>query len=844
MSSKKRIMLLEVTPLVPQPIEYATLDPAFLDAAVTLSESNLRATAGATTFGRTRSTIPLSNGEYYWEVELAVAGTSGYVSSQGLMQEDMSSSGGELGFDGYNSAAAPYWLSGNGYFYWNSSLISGPTSFPAATIVRNWYNADTGVYKVAINGGSWITMFSRALSSQILFFVGCTVARNTSFRFNFGASAFAYDVPSTSRAGVYTQPDPVPTTLCLSSSAFNTESSGKNPDTGYLARISSKTDLETSREASCYVWNSQSRSSRGSLSLVNTDGALDEWSGYIWRDAPAIVLSGYEGDSRASFIEESNESVESVSRDSKFFKINFIDPLAQLDLAVPRSMYSASNANSVTINTPYPKTFGNPQYCRGVFRSTATTGNDAFAIDFSDDVLDVVTVFDKGDIFDHLPSGGHRDFYMTQDSSGPKLQNVPAGTITAHPVGPFLYDDTGTDRIVGGNPFVWGGVQPNNWTLTGTVWTVTNRFQDGAGFGYPGGARCRISGSQSVAMYNSATSLAAGKYVIRFNVYQMSTPGLMYVALGSEARFFRVDRVGMCEIAITSTATAQLVFGGGVVGGYSLGSADFYFGEMEAFDASVPEYLPEWMDLFCEQYAGVSIDSASISSFAADLNFRLAHFSDKEETILSILRQSLDGWIGWIIPKRDGEITVGRVRDPDLETADYSFSAPQIRSVIDEEDKAPGLTTRIAGRRNYSPTTVDQIAAGATATVKSELQKDFLIIRSARAERSAIGFLSSAREVVSPQFRQADGSPPKETMLQDEDAIQTIANVSGTLWTPDRKFYYVDLILDAAISSALEPGQIINITWNRFNLESGKNMLLLSVKTGFWKQNVRLKLWR
>jgi hypothetical protein len=853
MSDRKRIMLLEVSPLEVQPIVYATLDPASKGSGLTLSGGDLTAVSTTSTSnGRARSTVPLTSGEYYWETKLITVGTAGFVSSCGIMTADLDMTGGTLGYDGFKSAASPYLVSGLGYGYWNSTLVYAGASYPVNTVTRHWYNADTGVYKTAVNGGAFVTVFDRPASTSLLFYPAVTVARLMKFTINFGATAFVYAIPGNAR-GVYSQDAPEEVDLLLSSSKF----SGlfKGTERPYEARISAKTDLVVSRYASCYAWTSKAQSSRGRLSLVAADGRIDAWRDYIWRDAPATILAGYEGDLRADFVVQSRELVDSVVFSDNFMDITFLDPLSALDTPLPREMYTATNANEVISNTAYPKVFGNPQYCEGPYRTTATTGIDAYAIDFTDanDVVEVLTAFDKGDVFDHLPSGGARDYWMTENGLGIKLQNAPAGKITAHPYGPFAYNAAGTNLITNANPFAGWSTPPTynpptGWTQTGTAWTVNNHFKNGTlASGASGSAHALTTGA-TASMYNSATSIAAGKYVIEFDVTVMTTTGYIGLTLGATTYFVKIDRVGKMRVAITNPGTNQLVISIGNAGSYVLGAINFVFSGFKCFAAAVPEYLPEWLALFAGTYGGRALNTAAIAALAAERNWRLAHFSNKDESLASIIQTTMDGWLGCVVPNRSGELTVFTLREP-AATPDFSFDSSSIISVTSSEDKAPGLTTRIAGKRNHSPTQIEQIAGGATAAVRAELQREWLIVRTGQPTNNKLGggfgtgLYTAANLVVRPQFRHADGSPPLPTFLQDANHIQIQANLVTTLFTEDRRVYPVDLVLESAISDLLECGMTINITWPRYDLVAGKNLILVGIQTGFWGNKVKLLLW-
>lgn len=854
MGARRRIMLLEVNPLELQPPTYATLDSGFKSPNITLSGGDLIATAAPTAFGRVRATLPMVSGEYYWETKLLVRPASGYTASPGTMEESVAYTGATFGFDAFLTAAVPYeTASGSSTNYWNSVAGTVHGVLAVNTVIRNWYNADTGVYKMAVAGGAWFTVHSRYQVGQQKFFPACSCSRNASFGFNFGATAFDYDVPESSRAGVYVENDPIAVPFFLSSSALNTSSSDTNPSTGYMARISSKRDLVLSRYASCYAWKERSQSSRGSLSLVNGDGGLDDWDGLLWRDTEAIILSGYEGDTRADFVEQSFELVDTVEFTDETVVIKFLDPLTTLDSPIPRRMYSSTNANSVTVNTPYPKVFGKPQYCEGVLRTTALTGNDARAIDYTDlsDIIEVLDAYDNGDYFDHLPGGGAKDYWMLQDGLGIKLQNVAAGKITAHPYGPFQYDNTTYNHILNANPFAGWSVPPTynpptGWTQTGTAWTATNNFTDGSlAGGSAGSAKAYTTGTQA-AMYNSASSVPAGAFVIEFNVEVLTTAGYMEFVLGAARYCIRIDRVGQMRLAFSNPTGAQLVIFIGTFD-YVLGAINFVFSGFKCFSAVVPEYLPDWLELFVSTYAGRNLATADVTAFVTDVNWKLAHYSDSEESISDVVQSAMDGWMGCVIPKRNGDVSVFRLEEPSS-TADFELDRTQLRSVSSVEDKAPGLTTRLAGRYNNSVTDVEQIAGGATVTVRSELQKEWLIIRSGEPTNTNLGsgfgdYIAAETLVVGRQVRHADGSPPQGTLLQQEEAVQVQASKAVTLWKKSRRFYFVEVVLDAAIADLMEPGMTIKITWPRYSLIAGKNLLLVGLQTGFWSNKVKLTLW-
>lgn len=833
MTVKRRILLAEIKPRVPQAKVYATWNPSDKDADVTLSGGNLVATCAAGQLGSARATIALTSGQWYWETTYTTLADAGYVMASGIATSAWSlSATTSMGFSNpIIDRAGPRHTDGN--CYTDSTLTGTVGAVTAGNVISHWYDADSGRYKVRKNGGAWQDLGRRPALTDAGWFPAVQLARNAAITANFGASAFAYAVPNGVNAGVYSQADPVETTVYLGSEGFNTGSGDTPASTHYAGRIAGDVDLVTSREVGCWVWGSQTRSSRGQLSIVAVDGEIDAWLDWLWRDAEVKIYQGEEGDARSAFTLRSVERVESVKLDERRWTIILADQLALLDKSLPRAMYPTNAANASIASTPYPVVLGKPMYCEGVLRTTAITGNDAFAYDLSDNPVLIETIYDKGDAFTAFT-----DWHATQDGLGFKLINDPDEPVTALPVGGWKF---GASDLIDTDFATWAGSPsvPTGWTQLGTTWNVNNRFQ----VWNTSECRLRAAGTQMVQMYNSATSLTTGYWRVTFDVLTVTTAGVVNFILGGNNHFVRIDRVGTFSLIVKASASAQLQFVAGDDGTNVLGAIDVVIDNFKTRSATLIDHLTEWTEYLATTVGGVAVSTTDTDALEALADYRLAHYSDSEQTILSILRGTLDGWCGWLVPKLSGTLTVGRV-DPPKATADFSLTDSQIKSVAVSLDVAKGLTTRIAGRRNHRVHSDSEIATSVTAALRAELKAEYTY-RSAQPTVLSLGLSSSADQdrTVSSLVKQADGAPAQTTFLQDADDLQAEISRVATLWREPRKFYRVECVLEAVDGDAFEPGQTVNITWPRYGLDTGRNLLLVSVTTRFWSRVVSLVLW-
>ena len=96
-------------------------------------------------------------------------------------------------------------------------------------------------------------------------------------------------------------------------------------------------------------------------------------------------------------------------------------------------------------------------------------------------------------------------------------------------------------------------------------------------------------------------------------------------------------------------------------------------------------------------------------------------------TALTLLRQALTGWCGWVTFTRDGRLTVGRLRKRGGAVGSVRLGRGQIITVRRSNDTAPGLATRLAGLRNHTVHSDSDIATSLDDALRAELQAEYTI---------------------------------------------------------------------------------------------------------------------
>lgn len=869
MAERVRILLAEFTPKLPLPVTFATWSPTDKHADIVLSGGNLtasRSTFDAGNWRDVRATVVMSAGQWYWETRYNFTGTADIgIGITTSAWADLATPPGRVAGQPYGVA-----LYRDGTIYFNDGpagpvgLIGAPAN---GDIIRHHWNADAAIYRMARNAGPWIEVWVGFADN---WYPTAAFKRPTgttvSVVANFGTSAFVYAVPDGANPGVYSTPNPVPTTVYLGSTGFNTEATDSPANTHYKGRIAGDQDVEFTREGSCIVWGGQTQTRGGQVVLINNDGAIGDWLSWEWRDAPFVLYSGYEGDARSAFTVWAEGVCDNIAAgNQRRLIITLADPLVLLDRPIQPTLYPVDQANAQAAGQPLPIVLGRPLYCDGVLLSTLSTARDwqlhdanAGSASISTTLDSIAAIYDRGDLF-----------------AG------PADPYAAH--NPITLANGGAFTTWAGTPSM-----PSGFTRITAFGATTDRFANNAST-----LQCLSSGQQTTAIYHSTSSLNAGyRYTIAFTVTAVVTPGT--IIFRADDGVTRVDVLAVLAtkgaksltIDVVDAAQLQIVLGASELNasidnltvssvqiidwtywqsnatrlGFHLANAPA--GKIVANPvgpslAALPssriiEYPRDVLIWIAARYwdiygttgaidfdtLGDTASSAALLDTAA--HYRLATFIRQPFSLLALLREVMDSFCGFATTMLGGTVVFGRVQEPSDTPVLVLDENNVMGEVLPSIDTAKGLSQRLAGRRNHSPHSDSDIVSTATPALRAELQAEFICVRQGAPDLTIGGVTLP----VSAAYTQSVSAAAQPTMIQENADVQAEANRRCTLWRPTRYFYDLQALLERGQADALIPGQTVRLVWPRIpGLANGINLLVVRVRSRFFSRRVDLRLW-
>jgi hypothetical protein len=837
--AKRRVMLVKLSPRLPIAPIFAAWNSNDKGANIVLSGSNLIASNASATTHKVRANVAMTRGSWYWETQVT-AGTSSANRTGIARGSELLTSAPAIGTGTLNAGVE--FSSGN--YYYNGTLIGTLGASGSGNVVCHLFDCTTNTYSVRKNGGAWAVVATGV--ADYPWYPCAEVPQSNGQSANFGASAFAQTPYAGAHAGVWTVPESEPESVFVSSEPFFGGDDGKGGVPVWKPRIAGDSDVVIERNASCWVFAGQSGSKRGSLALLNGDYRLNEWLSWEWRDAEYTIWSGYDRQEFDDFSVWATGVVDDLFLDgTRRFVLPLADPLARLDRQLQTAVYPTTAANAQVIGNPLAVAIGQALYCPGVLHSTAIIGADAFRYDLHDDGLrSIDAAYDRGDALVVTT-----DYGQTMARDGVKLVNEPDR--------PVCFSVTGATETLGtlvpvsgvASNFAtatWAGSPsaPPGWAVTtsgsATVTKVTNM-----------GARFLGTGSDLAELATSTNVLTLNALVrvdIEVSAY---VSGSLNVRRGISAIFGTpvVNAVGKWTLfgQVSTAGTLRL---------FTNAAADITVKSVVATSVAVIERLPAWMRYLCVTRGGLAsnaLDTAAIAALDTAAPYRLAHYTDKVQNILGLLRMTLDSFCGWVTSNRLGQVTVGRLEARAGRTGTLVLNRSNIISIKRRDDVARGLTRRLAGRRNHRPHSEGEIAASVSAALRAELLSEWTCIRSATpsAEATVLAAepisLSASRSGIAGStataYKHADGNAHQPTLLQDPLQIQSEINRVDALFAAEGIVWYdVEALISAATADQIEMGQFTHVTHPIEGLESGDWLTIMNAVVRFHSRRVTLTL--
>lgn len=667
---------------------------------------------------------------------------------------------------------------------------------------------------VAITGSGWT--FAASVGAQEPY--GLRVFVNT------GGRPFEHAAPPA--AGWYTEAA-APAPIRVADSDWRSASTDAPAGEAYESRVARGARLQLRRRVHFWPWGREQGNDRGGgqIALANGDGRFDSILDDDVRDQVVQIRAHDPAFPLASAVVRASGIVDDVrATDDDQIVIRVRDALTLLDRPLQRRLFLPS-VDGVP-NEVLPTALG---ACRNVEPVLYDADDRLFRI--SDGALSRIGVVrDRGDVLLN-PT----DWEVTADSTGVQLATLPVGKLTADVSSTGDYGVAGPDAIGGiGAPFVWDGstlVGWNNSTSNGSqtlgalcyVLPVPGRtgIQMTLTSGGTDQEQTRIGRSAALTIGQSYTyrvtirstthpiELRSTIIPVGFAHATFSAPGTYtgtFVAAGTSLIVSFAQSLSLakdCEIAEVSVRATALI-GTEVLDGMSLE------GIAEAMIERLGE-LPStaWM-------------RADAQAIQAARNWRVGYFTRQPAIIGDALREVLDTYLAGLTTDREGRIRMVMMRDPGL--ADDAEIVLEIdrnnlaRAPVPSVDNAPGLTTQVGVRRNWTRFTEADFVTD-YAEVPAALRRQFMAV----SQQVRTGALS-----LPETYRHARVAEPFHSLLDDPahgDALLEL--VLGIYAGGPRTFVSAQVLVDG--DTEINPGDIVRLTYPRYGCDAGRKFLVADI---------------
>lgn len=602
-------------------------------------------------------------------------------------------------------------------------------------------------------------------------------------------------------------------------------------DAAFDARISSDDDFVIERQASVWPFDRSPIQRSGAIALLNGDRRLDDLLDLgglrryqlAWTDEANARDPGWDWGS-CTLIQAGRIASVSTTDANRKIILHLADPLEAYDVPLQTQLYPDAFANAAASGKPKPVTLGLARFVSGTLRDTALVGADAFSYDLHDGPISHVSeVYDRGDLF-AFPV----DYNYLPGRTGFKLANRPDSPVTANVVGATI-----------------SAGYPTTWDFENGAWVgrIPNLIPDGWGRSLSGGAtlaqvvtgaRLLVPPGGSLSLFTAATVLTSAtpwRVTVAVSAY---VKGEVALQAGGVTQQPIIRSLSTYEwIVQPAGANRQLQLNvSGTDTDITIRSVSI---EPILFTARLPEFARAVVERVIAGAWGNAVDVGAFDAIHAVAPYLLGFHASAPITALTVLRQALDSYCGWVTSTRDGKLTVGRLqRYPGGGTV--KLTRAHIITVRRQEDTAPGLSSRLAGLRNHTVHSDGEIAGSvpvdpktAPFDLRAELKSEYTV-------RTGVTDLAQ-------HYQHGASAEAQPTLIQDVVGLQVEANRVTDLFSNGALTWYeVDAALDADLAFGLEIGEWINVTFPIYGLDAGKWLCLMGATIRFRSRRVTLTL--
>lgn len=251
--------------------------------------------------------------------------------------------------------------------------------------------------------------------------------------------------------------------------------------------------------------------------------------------------------------------------------------------------------------------------------------------------------------------------------------------------------------------------------------------------------------------------------------------------------------------------------------------------------AAAPQGYADTLDVIAERVlvnvAGVSVNNIRTDTFAgvAAIAGEMGFYISQNETpttgeVLDLLFASVGAWWG---SDRLGKIRAGRLIDPASKAPAREFDEFSLIEFEQETTFVPRWRQRVGYQRNWTVQRGEDLDAAVTDARRQFLAEPFRAV-------------SSSDSTVKTRHLEAMDPPPLVSLYDNETDAQTLADLLKDLYSPDRRAFR-SVIKRRGYS--LDLGSVIRVSWPRYGLSNGINLMVIQIREDADKEETSLRLW-
>ncbi|MCW8961217.1 MAG: hypothetical protein OQK29_06615 [Ignavibacteriaceae bacterium] len=234
--------------------------------------------------------------------------------------------------------------------------------------------------------------------------------------------------------------------------------------------------------------------------------------------------------------------------------------------------------------------------------------------------------------------------------------------------------------------------------------------------------------------------------------------------------------------------------------------------------------LEDIFDWIFDKHSITNYSTSDLSTIDTDKGYLYSYYQDNTQNpqVKDVIKWFCDSFTGWYYSDENGDIRFGYLQEPAV-SADVDITQLDIVGGINIfDDLAPNLTVKLGATRNYYVYNSDDIASGATAQNKIDLAQQWR--GQVTGVNSIDDFYTSTNQI-------------HDTLIQGSVSGQSEADNITDIYSQRRRFYSINSSIKADI------GETVNLTYDRFGLDSGTNLLCVGKTIDFINNVYRLTLW-